>query len=138
VLQVWNWVLEMYGFALATFRTGQHVGSSQLDNLVAHPPFDEHELAAGSGQPYYLLHLTYPMRYNAAGACCILLTNAAHADLCIFTDNSCRQGMHGSGCVLRPQKVLHCCSRKCLACDKLVFELCSQPRRENLIHAYKP
>lgn len=36
------------------------------DNMLAHPPWDTKEVNA-KGQPFYLLHLTYPLRYNSSG-----------------------------------------------------------------------
>lgn len=36
------------------------------ENMLAHPPFDKNEVA-GNGQPFYLLHLTYPIRFNSTG-----------------------------------------------------------------------
>ncbi|KAJ9512188.1 hypothetical protein QJQ45_012658 [Haematococcus lacustris] len=64
--QAWNWVLEMYGYSLATVRAGLHKGLTTSVNLLAHPPFDTSEQAS-NGQPFYILHLTYPMRYNKTG-----------------------------------------------------------------------
>lgn len=34
-----------YGYALATYKTGQHVGMTQLPNFLAHPPFDKTEVS---------------------------------------------------------------------------------------------
>jgi hypothetical protein len=34
--------------------------------MLAHPPWDKREVDA-HGQPFYLLHLTYPLRYNSTG-----------------------------------------------------------------------
>lgn len=34
--------------------------------MLAHPPWDKREVDA-QGQPFYLLHLTYPLRYNKTG-----------------------------------------------------------------------
>ncbi len=85
--KAWNWVLEMYGYALATYRLKQHVGMKTYENFLAHPPFDKNEVAEGgccasalrshvlwhpvqlnyAGDPFYLLHLTYPLRYNSSG-----------------------------------------------------------------------
>ncbi len=56
----------MYGFTLATFRAGVHKDMLQSLNLLAHPPFDKKEFER-DGLPYYILHLTYPMKYNAQG-----------------------------------------------------------------------
>ncbi|GFH18151.1 uncharacterized protein HaLaN_14902 [Haematococcus lacustris] len=64
--KAWNWVLEMYGYSLATVRTGLHKGLTTSVNLLAHPPFDTSEQAS-NGLPFYILHLTYPMRYNKTG-----------------------------------------------------------------------
>ncbi|GFH15987.1 uncharacterized protein HaLaN_12328, partial [Haematococcus lacustris] len=64
--KAWNWVLEMYGYSLATVRAGLHKGLTTSVNLLAHPPFDTSEQAS-NGQPFYILHLTYPMRYNKTG-----------------------------------------------------------------------
>ncbi|KAJ9512189.1 hypothetical protein QJQ45_012657 [Haematococcus lacustris] len=61
----WNWIVEMYGYTLATYRTGLHKGLL-TQSFLAHPPFDDN-LVNEAGQPYYLMHLTYPMRYNSSG-----------------------------------------------------------------------
>ena len=37
-------VLEMYGYALATYKVGQHVGITTYENMLAHPPFDKKEV----------------------------------------------------------------------------------------------
>ena len=42
--KAWNWVLEMYGYCLATYRVGQHVGLQTHENMLAHPPFDKKEV----------------------------------------------------------------------------------------------
>ncbi|KAJ9512037.1 hypothetical protein QJQ45_004607 [Haematococcus lacustris] len=65
VPQAWNWIVEMYGYTLATYRTGLHKGLL-TQSFLAHPPFDDN-LVNEAGQPYYLMHLTYPMRYNSSG-----------------------------------------------------------------------
>ncbi|KAG2433123.1 hypothetical protein HYH02_012825 [Chlamydomonas schloesseri] len=62
----WNWVLEMYGYAIATYRAGQHVNMRVVPNMLAHPPFDKEEVDP-EGRPFYLLHLTYPCRYDKFG-----------------------------------------------------------------------
>ncbi|GAX78872.1 hypothetical protein CEUSTIGMA_g6311.t1 [Chlamydomonas eustigma] len=64
--KAWNWVLEMYGYALATYMQKQHVGLKTYENFLAHPPWDKKEVTE-KGEPFYLLHLTYPMKYNASG-----------------------------------------------------------------------
>lgn len=56
----------MYGYTLATYRAGLHKGLLHSESLLAHPPFDANETNY-KGDPYYLLHLTYPMRYNLSG-----------------------------------------------------------------------
>ncbi|KAG2489819.1 hypothetical protein HYH03_011768 [Edaphochlamys debaryana] len=62
----WNWVLEMYGYSLATYRTGQHKNMVVVPNMLAHPPFDKEEVDA-EGRPYYILHLTYPVWFDKDG-----------------------------------------------------------------------
>ncbi len=62
----WNWILEMYGYTLATYRAGQHLGMKVIPNMLAHPPFDKQEVD-GEGRPFYILHLTYPCRYDKLG-----------------------------------------------------------------------
>ncbi len=42
--KAWNWVLEMYGYTLATYKAGQHVGLKTHINMLAHPPFDKTEV----------------------------------------------------------------------------------------------
>jgi len=64
--KAWNWVLEMYGFSLATFRAGLQKGLVTHENMLAHPPFDTKEVDY-KGDPFYLVHLTYPLRYNSTG-----------------------------------------------------------------------
>ncbi|GLC53212.1 hypothetical protein PLESTB_000720300 [Pleodorina starrii] len=62
----WNWVLEMYAYSLATYRAGQHVNMKVHPNMLAHPPFDKEEVDF-EGRPFYLLHLTYPCRFDKDG-----------------------------------------------------------------------
>jgi hypothetical protein len=62
----WNWVLEMYGYTLAVYRAGQHTNLKQYSEMLAHPPFDKTEKDY-KGDPFYILHLTYPCRYNSTG-----------------------------------------------------------------------
>lgn len=64
--KAWNWVLEMYGFALATYNLGFHKGMSVLSNFLAHPPYDKTP-DDYQGHPYYILHLTYPCSYDKDG-----------------------------------------------------------------------
>ncbi|KAG2489813.1 hypothetical protein HYH03_011762 [Edaphochlamys debaryana] len=64
--KAWNWVLEMYAYTLATYRTGQHKNMVVVPNMLAHPPFDKEEVDY-QGRPLYLLHLTYPCRYDKDG-----------------------------------------------------------------------
>jgi len=64
--KAWNWVLEMYGYSLATYKLNQHIGMKVWDNMLAHPPFDKKEVTP-AGDPFYILHLTYPLRYNSTG-----------------------------------------------------------------------
>jgi hypothetical protein len=41
-------------------------GLKEWENMLAHPPWDKREVDAHN-QPFYLLHLTYPLRYNSTG-----------------------------------------------------------------------
>jgi hypothetical protein len=45
---------------------GQHKNMKLYTNLLAHPPFDAKEVDY-QGHPFYLLHLTYPMKFNSTG-----------------------------------------------------------------------
>lgn len=67
MLQAWNWVLEMYGFCVGVYRAGLQKELYHSLSLLAHPPFDS-DLTAPNGEPFYLLHLTYPMKFNQTGA----------------------------------------------------------------------
>ena len=59
-MQEWNWVLEMYGFAISCFKTG--VGPVDLHlKMMSQPPWDE------KLEPFYLLHYTYGMDYTLEG-----------------------------------------------------------------------
>ncbi|GLI67444.1 hypothetical protein VaNZ11_011637 [Volvox africanus] len=62
----WNWVLEMYAYSLATYRAAQNANIKVHVNMLAHPPFDKEEVDY-EGKPFYLLHLTYPCRYDKDG-----------------------------------------------------------------------
>ena len=65
--KAWGWVMEMYGYALATYKAGVHVGMSvDVAKMMAQPPFDD-KLTAHSGDAFYVMHLTYPMRYTKQG-----------------------------------------------------------------------
>lgn len=64
----WNWILEMYGYTIATYRTGQHVNMKVYPNLLAHPPFDRDEVHTPTGLPFYIVHLTYPCRFASNGS----------------------------------------------------------------------
>ncbi|KAG1669891.1 hypothetical protein FOA52_002417 [Chlamydomonas sp. UWO 241] len=76
--EAWSWVLEMYGFTIAThkaglygftiatYKAGLHEGLTAYSNMLAHPPFDSKQVDY-KGDPFYLLHLTYPMRFNKTG-----------------------------------------------------------------------
>lgn len=77
--EAWNWVLEMYGYSLASYEVGQHKGMAIVDSFLAHPPFDKTELNYES-KPFYLLHLTYPIRFNSTGG----LTEDKNATVWLF------------------------------------------------------
>ena len=56
----------MYGYTLATYRSGTHQGMNMYNYMLAHPPFDTN-LTTPFGDAFYILHLTYPLRYTKYG-----------------------------------------------------------------------
>lgn len=59
-MQEWNWVLEMYGFAISCYNTGVVPIDLHL-KMMSQPPWDE------KLEPYYVLHYTYGMDYTLEG-----------------------------------------------------------------------
>lgn len=53
-------------YALATYRTNQHRNLRVYTNMLAHPPFDK-KMTDYLGQPFYIVHLTYPCGYDEKG-----------------------------------------------------------------------
>ena len=64
--KTWNWVLEMYGYILAIYKAGVHRGIAQSTSIMAQPPFDT-QLTSFTGDAFYIMHLTYPLRYTEQG-----------------------------------------------------------------------
>ncbi|EIE23811.1 hypothetical protein COCSUDRAFT_47447 [Coccomyxa subellipsoidea C-169] len=56
--EAWGWVLEMYAFTIACYMEGLPTASLHI-KMMAQPPWDT------KLWPYYLLHYTYGMDYNA-------------------------------------------------------------------------
>jgi hypothetical protein len=48
---------------MTLFRCAAPRAPQIVPNMLAHPPFDKSELDQ-DGKPFYLLHLTYPCRYD--------------------------------------------------------------------------
>lgn len=64
--EAWSWILEMYGFTLATHIAGLR-GISTPAEFMAHPPWDTNRVCSKNNELYYILHFTYPMTYNISG-----------------------------------------------------------------------
>ena len=65
--KAWGWILEMYGYSLATYRAGVHQGLDVNKDMLAEPPFDTKLTGTPSGRAFYIMHLTYPQRYDKHG-----------------------------------------------------------------------
>eukprot|EP00798_Chlamydomonas_sp_ICE-L_P000483 gene483-1889_t len=61
----WGWVQEMYGFAMAAWKIGLR-NITLIPELISQPPFDP-SYEERFGHPFYILHYTYPMRFNNSG-----------------------------------------------------------------------
>ena len=50
--KAWGWILEMYGYSLATYRAGVHQGLDVNKDMLAEPPFDTKLTGTPSGRAF--------------------------------------------------------------------------------------